>query len=145
MITLPGKSGIVFEIQDCDVRVPDKVTSPSPFDPAKTTTKYVAPSTGVLVNVRDNEIYLTIGKDASERVLKNVLGFGLKTKKPMKILKCEVISNLREFDRMVVLCNSIIEQQTDVDLETFFNTDDDYEPTKDHKNPFLSWSSTVQV
>lgn len=138
MITLPGNTGTVFEIQDSDVRIPEKVTNASPFHPGKTISKYVAPSTSVLVNVKEKEIDLTIGRDASPRVLKNVLGFGLKTKKPMKILKCEVLNNLREFDRMVVLCNSIIEQQTDVDIETFFQSDDD-EPV------MYTRSSTVQT
>lgn len=123
MISLPGKVSTVFEIQDTDVVVPEKVTTESSFKPGKMISKYVAPSTSVLVNVKEKELELIIGRNVSERVLRNVLGFGLKSKKPMKILKCEVLSNLRDFDRMVVLCNSIIQQQEEIDLNELFRTE----------------------
>lgn len=125
MIAFPGKVTTVFEIQASDMIVPEKVTSESSFQKGKMISKYVAPSTSVLVNVKEKELELIIGRDASDRVLKNVLGFALKSKKPLKILKCEVLSNLRDFDRMVVLCNSIIRQQEEIDLDTLFDLEKD--------------------
>ena len=111
MITVPGFLKNVFEITDMEVNIPMKKEYP-PIGPGKKPIfKYVAPSTSVLVVVKTEEIELVIGRKVSEQVLNNVLGFGIKSKKYLKLSLCEGLSNLQSADRMVALCNDILREQ----------------------------------
>lgn len=114
MITLPaGKGKTVYEITHNDLKVPE-VTSYDKIDPSWTSpwqrNVFIAPSTSVLVNVTPKELQLVVGRSATNGALQNVLGFAIKSKKPVSVLKCEALNNLQLVDRVVVLANEALQQ-----------------------------------
>lgn len=113
MITLPGFLKNVFEITKDEFKEPEKklVTS---F--GKQSLMYTAPSSSILLVVGKRTIELVIGRQVTDRTLQNMLGYGLKNKKPLKILRCELLNNLQTVDQMITLCNKILEQ-TDTTIE----------------------------
>jgi hypothetical protein len=110
MITVPGWLKDVFEITEEGVTFPERQVLPQ-TTPGKVKHQHVAPSTSILAVVKYDEIELVVGHTVSEQTLKNALGFGLKSKKYLKILKCEGLSNLRSVDTMIALGNNIIKEQ----------------------------------
>ena len=110
MITVPGWLKNVFEITENDITFPERQALP-PTAARKNRFQHVAPSTSILAVVKYDEIELVVGHAVTERTLKNVLGFGLKSRKYLKILKCEGLSNLRSVDQMIALGNNIIKEQ----------------------------------
>jgi hypothetical protein len=127
MITIPGFLKDVFEIREDTVVFPEKEVF-APAAPGKReNVKFVAPSTSVLAIVTYNEIKLVIGRKVSEQTLKNVLGFGIKNKKPLTIWRCEALSNLQAVDRMVVLCNYTVAQQQGItdDIPKLYNNEEE--------------------
>lgn len=111
MITASGFLPNVFEITDSEIKLPDKQEFPPQSPGKRPISKYVAPSTSILAIVNNKEVELVVGREITELTLQNVMGFGIKHRKPLKISKCEVLSNLRIVDRMVVLCNDILKSQ----------------------------------
>ena len=114
MITLPaGKGKKVYEITHNDVKVPE-TTSYDKLNSSWTNTNnrsvYIAPSTSILVNVTPKELQLVVGRNATNGTLQNVLGFAIKSKKPVVVLKCEALNNLQIVDRVVVLANEALKQ-----------------------------------
>lgn len=124
MITMPGYAKDVFEITDTDVTIPVREEVPPTVPGKRVSYRYTAPSTSVLAVSKFDSIELIVGRNVSEQVLKNVLGFGIKSKKTLKISRCEVLGNLREVDRMVTLCNDVIKSQRGV-LEDFLTAGQD--------------------
>ena len=110
MITVPGWLKDVFEITEEGVTFPERQVLPLTI-PGKVKYRHVAPSTSILAVVKYDEIEVVVGHTVSEQTLKNALGFGLKSKKYLKILKCEGLSNLRSVDTMIALGNNIIKEQ----------------------------------
>jgi hypothetical protein len=110
MITVPGWLKNTFEITESDVVFPERQVLP-PTATRKNRFQHVAPSTSVLAVVKNDEIELVVGHAVTEQTLKNVLGFGLKNRKFLKISKCEGLGNLRSVDQMIALANDIIKEQ----------------------------------
>ncbi len=110
MITVPGWLKNVFEITENDITFPERQVLP-PTAARKNRFQHVAPSTSILAVVKYDEIELVVGHAVTEQTQKNVLGFGLKSRKYLKILKCEGLSNLRSVDQMIALGNNIIKEQ----------------------------------
>jgi hypothetical protein len=112
MIQVPGFFKEVYEITSTEFKKPElKVL---PIDPRPTNrgrTVYEAPSTSVLVVSEEGVIKLVVGRHVADATLKNVLGYAIKQRKPLEIMRCEVLSNLRQIDDMVALCNKIIKEQ----------------------------------
>jgi hypothetical protein len=111
MITVPGWLPHVFEVTADDLTVPVKQALPRGIFDKKTKYIYTAPSTSILITVKQDDIELVVGRSVSEQTLKNVLGFAIKNRKYLTILKCEGLSNLRSVDQMVALGNNIIKEQ----------------------------------
>jgi len=108
MITAPGSFKTIFEITDTDIKIPERVDK-----------KFIAPSSSVLAIVCKDHTKLIVGRHAGLRELQNTLGFAIKNRKHLRIEKCEVLSNLQDVDRMVVLCNELID-----DLPPIIEEDD---------------------
>lgn len=121
MISLPVSKGkTIYEITSNEVKVPE-VTSYDKINPSWSNTfqrsAYIAPSTSVLVVVAQKELQLVVGKNVSKETLHNVLGFSIKSKKPVSVLKCEALSNLQVIDRVVVLANETLQQMDTTEEE----------------------------
>lgn len=127
MISVPGFRKNVFEITNDEVKVPAKVKDTTKTPTTKPSYRYEAPSTSVLAVSTDENIEIVAGRLVSEQTLKNVLGFGIKSKKPLVILRCEVLGNLREVDRMITLCNDIIKSQSGLLEDYLLDNEDDIE------------------
>jgi hypothetical protein len=110
MITVPGWLKNVYEITAEEVTFPSRELLPQ-IIPGKNRFQFVAPSTSILAVVKFDEIELVVGHAVDEQTLKNALGFGLKSRKFLKILKCEGLSSLRSVDSMIALGNNIIKEQ----------------------------------
>lgn len=114
MITLSGRLKDVYEISEVDIKVP-QIQELELF--GKMQKMYVSPSNSVLAHITKEEVEFVVGREASKTTLKNAVSFGAKCKLPLKVLKCEVLSNLREIDRMVVLVNSLLGDKDELTLE----------------------------
>ena len=112
MITVPGfipGAPTVWEIGPDGFKKPEKAEFPNTIDPTKKpVTRYVAQSSSVLLVEKIATIEITVGRFVTEDVLKNVMGYAMKQGKTLEITKCENLDNLREVDRMVVLCNEFV-------------------------------------
>jgi len=99
----------VYEITETEFKAPEKVVTQN----SKTELRfmYQAPSTSVLVMFEEGRIKIVVGRSVTDVTLKNVLGYAIKMKTPLEILRLEVLSNLRQVDDMVVLCNKILKEQ----------------------------------
>ena len=97
----------VYEITETEFKAPTKTVVPDPPNRAV----YQAPSTSVLVMFEEGRIKIVVGRQVTDKTLKNVLGYAIKMKTPLEILRLEVLSNLRQVDDMVALCNKILKEQ----------------------------------
>lgn len=112
MITVPGfnpGAKAVWELGPDGLKAPQKAEFPNNDPKKKPVTRYVAQSDSVLLIEDSSKITLTVGRFVDESVLKNVMGYAMKVGKTLEIAKCESLDNLRDVDRMVVLCNQFVE------------------------------------
>ena len=120
MIIVPGwvQGAVAFyEVGPGTFEIPEKKKFESEYSKKGYVERYVAKSTSaILVEMKDT-IHITVGNEVTDNVLKNIMGYALKQRKPLALDRCETLSVLRAVDDMVMLCNGYMEATTPDELD----------------------------
>ncbi len=69
---------------------------------------YTAPSDCIIVHIGSTYLHLTVGRDITQEVLKNLISVALKQKKPVKLESCESLKNLQAVDQVILKINEYL-------------------------------------
>lgn len=70
--------------------------------------EYTAPSDCIILHIGSTFLHVTVGKDITPDVLKNLMHVALKHKKPVKLISCESLKNLQAVDQVILRINEYL-------------------------------------
>jgi len=71
-------------------------------------TEYSAPSDCIIAHIGSTYLHISVGRDITQEVLKNLISVALKQKKPVKLESCESLKNLQTVDQVILKINEYL-------------------------------------